>query len=265
MKNKRKKFLDAKVKLYNQPAFIQDDPISIPHQFTKKQDIEIAGFFAAILAWGNRKSIIKSCSLLMNRMDNAPYEFIMNADWQEETDKFSLFSHFAHRTFNEMDLWHLMNFLKFHYKDKREKSLETAFSRWMQPNDWDVKNALAGFHHYVFGYNEEATQEKHCRKHIATPEKKSACKRLNMYLRWMVRKDNAGVDFGIWHSIKPSQLICPLDVHVARVAKGLNLLNRTQVDWQAASELTAYLRSLDENDPVKYDFALFGLGVVEKY
>jgi uncharacterized protein (TIGR02757 family) len=260
-----KEFLDTKAALYNQPSFIKDDPISIPHLFTKKQDIEIAGFFAALLAWGNRKSIINSCTLLMNLMDNAPYNFIMNVDWDENPDAFSVFSNFVHRTFNEMDLWHLMNFLKHHYYFLGEESLETAFTQWIQPEDDTTENALAGFHNYVFGYKKEACEEKHCRKHIATPAKKSACKRLNMFLRWMARKDNTGVDFGIWNNIKPSQLICPIDVHVARVAKRLNLLTRQQIDWQSALELTKYLRTLDAKDPVKYDFALFGLGAIEKY
>ena len=254
--NSLKDFFDNKVNLYNQPAFIKDDPISIPHLFTKKQDIEIAGLFAAILAWGNRKSIISSCAKLMSYMDNAPYDFLMNNSKQ-------VFKGFVHRTFNEMDLWHLLDFLKYHYS--KEESLETAFSKWMQPGAENTENALAGFHNYVFNYSEEAKEEKHCRKHIATPAKKSACKKLNMFLRWMVRKDDNGVDFGIWQNIKPSQLICPLDVHVTRVARRFNILQRKQNDWQAATELTKYLKEMDADDPVKYDYALFGLGVIEKY
>jgi uncharacterized protein (TIGR02757 family) len=162
-----------------------------------------------------------------------------------------------------MDLWHLMNFLQHHYSN--ESSLESAFSQWLNPGDETIENALIGFHNYVFSYNEEAPEEKHCRKHIASPAKKSACKRLNMYLRWMVRNDNTGVDFGIWQNISPAQLVIPIDVHVSRVAKRLGILKRTQNDWQAATELTDYLRELDADDPVKYDFALFGLGVMEKY
>jgi uncharacterized protein (TIGR02757 family) len=260
--NDLKYFLDNKYIEYNSFSFIKDDPISIPHRFTKKQDIEIAGFFAAILAWGTRKGIINSCNKLLDGMNNAPHEFIMNADLNNKKT-FSIFKGFVHRTFNEMDLWHLLNFLKHHYQ--KEESLEAAFSKWMQPGDENIEKALTGFHDYVFGYSEEATEEKHCRKHIATPVRKSACKRLNMYLRWMVRKDNKCVDFGIWKNISPSQLICPLDVHVARVARRFNILQRTQDDWQAALELTAYLKSLDAADPVKYDYALFGLGVIEKY
>lgn len=258
-----KLFLDSKVKLYNQPSFIEDDPISIPHRFTQKQDIEIAGFFAAILSWGNRKSIITSCTRLITAMDNAPYDFIMNADLTNGPDAFNGVKNFVHRTFNKMDLWHLLNFLQYHYSVCREESLESAFTKeWKAGND-TVESALTGFHNYVFGYSEDAGLEYHCRKHIATPAKKSACKRLNMFLRWMVRKDDTGVDFGIWQKIKPAQLICPLDVHVSRVAKKFNLLERKQNDWQAAVELTHYLRTLDRKDPVKYDFALFGLGVME--
>jgi uncharacterized protein (TIGR02757 family) len=265
VKDNLKEFLDAKVDFYNQPSFIEDDPISIPHLFTKKQDIEIAGFFAALLAWGNRKSIIASCTKLMQLMDNAPYDFITNTDWDEDPDEFIPFKGFVHRTFNEMDLFHLLNFLKYHFCFKKEKSLETSFTKFIKPEDETTENALTGFHSYVFGYDEEAAEEKHCRKHIATPFKKSACKRLNMFLRWMVRNDNAGVDFGIWKNISPTQLVCPLDVHVTRVARKLGLLTRTQNDWQAAIELTENLKQFDAADPVKYDFALFGLGVMEKY
>jgi uncharacterized protein (TIGR02757 family) len=265
-----KEFLDSKATLYNHPSFINDDPVSIPHRFTKKQDIEIAGFFAAILAWGNRKSIINSCSKLLGLMDHSPYDFIMDNNWDNNPAIAEMLKGFVHRTFNDMDLWYLLNFLRHHYYTRGEKSLETAFSRWMHPTDETIEKGLCGFHNYVFSYVEEAREEVHCRKHIATPLRKSACKRLNMFLRWMVRADNNGVDFGIWKEISPAQLICPMDVHVTRVAKKLNLLNATQkksatVDWQLALDLTSYLRSLDKNDPVKYDFALFGLGIVEQY
>ncbi len=260
-----KSFLDSKVLQYNEPSFVKNDPLGIPHRFTKKQDIEIAGFFAAILAWGNRKSIINSCNKLMELMGNSPYEFIMQLDWNNDPQSFAPFKKFVHRTFNETDLWHLLHFLHHHYAIKGEQSLETAFTKWLLPCDETIENALIGFHKYVFGFDEDASEEKHCRKHIATPSKKSACKRLNMYLRWMVRDDEKGVDFGIWKNISKSQLICPLDVHVSRVAKKLKVLKRNQNDWQSAIELTAYLRTLDKNDPVKYDFALFGLGVMEQY
>lgn len=260
--SKLKKLLDAKCSLYNHPLFIKDDPISIPHRFTKKQDIEIAAFFASVLAWGTRKGIINSCNKLLGCMNNKPYHFIVNVDLNDE-NTFAAFASFVHRTFNNLDLWYLFRFLQHHYKSN--ESLETAFSNWMQPGDETTESALLGFHNYVFSFDENAKEERHCRKHISTPAKKSACKRLNMFLRWMVRNDNNGVDFGIWKKVKPSQLICPLDVHVSRVARNLNLLQRKQNDWHAAKELTEYLKELDANDPVKYDFALFGLGVIEKY
>ena len=263
IENKLKDFLNTKVEQYNHPSFIQDDPICIPHKFSKQQDIEISGFFAALLAWGNRKSIISSCTRLFNLMDNAPYDFIINS--KDDGSDYIPFMQFVHRTFNATDLFHLFNFLKFHYKHSKEKSLETAFSKWIQPNDDTIEQALNGFYHYVFNLTFFEDYPTRTQKHIAAPFKKSACKRLNMYLRWMVRKDNKGVDFGIWKTIQPAQLICPIDVHVARVAKRFGLLQRTQTDWQSAIELTKYLRTLDANDPVKYDFALFGLGVVEKY
>jgi uncharacterized protein (TIGR02757 family) len=248
---KLKVFLDSKVEQYNQPSFIKDDPISIPHLFTKRQDVEIAAFFAAVFAWGNRKTIINKSTELMQLMNMQPHEFCLN------TDSYQLkkLLHFKHRTFNATDLLYFIEFLQFHYQ--HNKSLETAFTKW----GTDVEQMLIGFHHYFFSL-EHVTRTK---KHIATPEKKSNCKRLNMFLRWMVRNDNKGVDFGIWRTIKPSQLICPVDVHVARVAKHFNLLHRKQIDWSAAVELTEYLKALDANDPVKYDFALFGLGAIEKF
>ncbi len=257
MQNNLKDFLDSKLELYNLPLFIKDDPISIPHRFAKQPDIEIAGFFAALLAWGNRKSIINSCNTLLGLMDSAPHDFCLHHNPKD----LKRLSGFKHRTFNDTDLLCLVQFLKLHYS--KNSSLETAFSKWMKPADDTVENALVGFHNYVFS-NKDYFAER-TRKHIATPAKKSACKRLNMFLRWMVRQDDKGVDFGIWKTILPSQLICPLDVHVARVARRLNILKRTQDDWQAATELTGYLRQLDTNDPVKYDYALFGLGVIEKF
>ena len=251
-----KKFLDAKVAVYNQLAFIKDDPVYIPHLFTKKQDIEIAALFAAVFAWGNRTTIINKSKELMHLMDNAPFDFCMNhADSDLKKMMF-----FRHRTFNTTDLLYFIEFLKFHYL--HHQSLETAFTIGMKRNDVTIQNALIGFHDYFFSLEEVPIRTK---KHIASPIKNSNCKRLNMFLRWMVRKDNCGVDFGIWQKIKPSQLICPIDVHVARVAHRFNLLSRNQIDWQSALELTEYLRTLDANDPVKYDFALFGLGVMEKY
>src|SRR3954468_6365977 len=254
--NKLKDFFDDKVEKYNQPSFIKDDPISIPHLFTKKQDIEIAGFFAAIFAWGNRATIINKAKELMQLMEMHPYEFCLN---HQAKDLEQLLK-FKHRTFNTTDLLYFIEFLKFHYS--KHESLENAFTLGMEKNDATIEMGLAGFHHYFFSLEDAPPRT---RKHIATPEKNSTCKRLNMYLRWMVRRDNTGVDFGIWKNISPSQLICPIDLHVARVAKRFNLLQRKQIDWQAAIELTTHLRKLDPNDPVKYDFALFGLGVVEKF
>jgi uncharacterized protein (TIGR02757 family) len=253
---KLKEFLDSRVVLYNQPSFIKDDPICIPHLFTKKQDIEIAGFFAAIFAWGGRTTIINKSKELMLLMDMQPHRFIM----QHSDKELKTLLHFKHRTFNTTDLLYFIEFLKWHYSNA--DSMETAFSKWLKNADENTEQALIGFHHYFFSLEHVPTRTK---KHIATPEKKSNCKRLNMFLRWMVRKDNTGVDFGIWQKINPAQLICPVDLHVARVAKRLNLLLRKQTDWSGALELTSYLRTLDPTDPVKYDFALFGLGVIEKY
>ena len=259
---KLKDFLNKKVDEYNQPFFIKDDPISIPHLFTKKQDIEIAGFFAATFAWGTRKSIINSCRRLFDRMDNAPYDFIKNGT-DNESEKLLPFMKFAHRTFNTSDLLAFFNFLRYHYAIKKEKSLETAFAKWMKDDDTDTENALNGFYHYFF--NEHIEFENRTKKHIAAPFKKSACKRLNMFLRWMVRNDNKGVDFGIWKNISSAQLVCPLDVHVARVARHFRLLREKQTGWTAAIDLTEHLRIFDAKDPVKYDFALFALGSMEKH
>ncbi len=250
--NNLKKFLDRKVEEYNQPAFVQNDPISIPHLFTKKQDIEIAGFFAAVFAWGNRTTIINKSQELMQWMNMSPHQFCLNAD----LDELKRLLAFKHRTFNATDLLYFVEFLKFHYQ--QNDSLEIAFTKWGN----NIEQMLRGFHHYFFSLKDVPQRTK---KHIATPEKKSNCKRLNMFLRWMVRNDDKGVDFGIWKKINPAQLVCPIDVHVARVAKRFNLLQRKQIDWLAAIELTDYLRKLDSLDPVKYDFALFGLGAIEKF
>jgi uncharacterized protein (TIGR02757 family) len=250
--NELKYFLDRKVDLYNQPSFIKDDPISIPHLFTKKQDIEIAGFFASIFSWGNRTTIINKSKELMQLMDNRPHDFCLNHSAKE----LKRLTSFKHRTFNTTDLLYCVEFFKHHFS--KNKSLETAFTQ----HGKTVEEMLTGFHNYFFSFEHVPARTK---KHIATPERKSSCKRLNMFLRWMVRNDNKGVDFGIWKNIPPSQLICPIDLHVSRVAKRLGILKRKQTDWQAAIELTEYLRTLDSKDPVKYDFALFGLGVMEKF
>ena len=247
-----KQFLDSKVKEYNQPAFIKEDPILIPHLFTKKQDKEIAGFFAAVFAWGNRTTIIAKSKELMQRMDNSPYAFIKDHSAKD----LQRLKKFKHRTFNEDDLYYFIEFFHQHYS--KHNSLEFAF---FPIPDLDTAHALTHFKKYFFSFE----HLKRTEKHISSPLQKSTCKRLNMFLRWMVRNDNKGVDFGLWKNISPSQLICPIDVHVARVAKKLGLLKRKQVDWLAAVELTDALRKLDKDDPVKYDFALFNLGVVEKF
>ncbi|MCY7352842.1 MAG: TIGR02757 family protein [Cytophagaceae bacterium] len=247
--------LDASVRRYNQPAFIAPDPISIPHRFSRLQDIEIMGFWAAMLAWGQRKTILTKCDDLINRMDGAPYDFVRN---HQESD-LKHFLGFKHRTFNDTDALYFLHFFRWFYSENT--SLETAFSRYLHPNDLTVERALVGFHELFTGLPDFPPRT---RKHVATPARKSGCKRLNMFLRWMVRRDSegcGGVDFGLWHRIRPAQLVCPCDVHVERVARHLGLIRRKQTDWQTALELTAALRQLDPNDPVKYDFALFGLGV----
>jgi uncharacterized protein (TIGR02757 family) len=254
--NPLRDFLNKKVKDYNQKSFIASDPISIPHRFSKKQDIEIAGFFAAIFAWGNRTTIINKCNELMNLMDNAPFQFIT----QHQEIELKRFLDFKHRTFNATDLLHFIRVLRYHYENDTqvEPSLETAFIRGLHNNDKNVEFALSQFHNYFFSLEDSPDRTK---KHISTPANNSSCKRLNMFLRWMVRKDKAGVDFGIWKNIKPNQLVCPLDVHVQRVARNLNLIQSEKADWKTAVELTEKLKSFDPIDPVKYDIALFSMGV----
>ncbi|WP_158992831.1 TIGR02757 family protein [Mucilaginibacter sp. L196] len=262
-----KAFLDSKVIQYNQPDFIKNDPVSIPHLFTKKQDIEIMGFWAAILAWGQRVTIINKCKELINLMDGAPYDFIIN---HQDTDLKKLL-HFKHRTFNDVDTLYFIAFFRYHYEN--HDSLESAF---IPPNplkgeqeantppsgSWRVESALNHFRSYFFSLPDFPHRTK---KHVSSPSQKSTCKRLNMFLRWMVRKDDCGVDFGIWNQLKPSDLIMPCDLHVDRVARKLNLITRKQTDWQTAIELTQRLHEFDPTDPVKYDFALFGLGIEEKF
>jgi len=253
------RFFEQKVAKYNQPSFIAADPVCIPHLFSVKQDIEIAGFFAAVFAWGGRTTIINKSIELMQLMDMVPYDFCLN---HQESDLKKML-HFKHRTFNTTDLLYFITFLQFHYQNN--KSLESAFfpKQVLQESSNEVvATALSYFHNYFFSLEDAPNRT---RKHIATPYKNSSCKRLNMYLRWMVRKDKNGVDFGIWKKISPAQLICPIDLHVARVAKRFQLLDRKQVDWSAAVELTQYLRNLDPIDPIKYDFDLFGFFVMEKY
>ncbi|MFT4032541.1 MAG: TIGR02757 family protein [Siphonobacter sp.] len=251
--------LEEKFNQYNQPNFIPNDPISIPHLFTKQQDIEIMGFWAAMLAWGQRKTIISKCKELVKLMDGAPYDFVLN----HEPIDLKPFLHFRHRTFNATDTLYFLHFFQTFYRE--HDSLEKAFvghplnpiQERLHPA-FVTEKALVRFHELFFALEEAPART---RKHVATPARKSSCKRLNMFLRWMVRKDDRGVDFGIWNRLTPAELVCPCDVHVERVARKLGLLQRTQTDWQAALELTDHLRRLDPTDPVKYDFALFGLGV----
>lgn len=255
MNERLKEFLDAKVVEYNQPNFIKNDPVQIPHRFTKKQDIEITAFWTACLSWGQRKTIINKATALFQMMDNAPYDFILN----HSDNDLRVFESFKHRTFNVTDTLYFIHFLKTYYQE--HDSLETAFSDYINPSDPNVKNALIGFQNLFFSLPDSPNRTT---KHVATPERKSACKRINMFLRWMVRQDDCGVDFGIWTNIKPSQLVCPLDVHVERIAKRHHLLARKQSDWLAAIQLTDELKKFDPIDPVKYDFALFGIGLERK-
>ncbi|MFI5159780.1 MAG: TIGR02757 family protein [Sphingobacteriales bacterium] len=281
-----KAFLDAKVAQYNRPEFIKNDPVSIPHLFSKKQDIEIMGFWAATLAWGQRITIINKCKELITLMDGAPYDFIIN---HEEPDLKKLL-HFKHRTFNDIDTLYFISFFRYHYE--RHDSLEDAFvpanydkgvmlrhskhegkglsahpstELRMTPNvkeDGAIEQSFNSFREYFFSLPDFPHRTK---KHVSSPSQKSTCKRLNMFLRWMVRKVDCGVDFGIWNKLKPADLIMPCDLHVDRVSRKLNLITRKQTDWQTAIELTEHLKEFDPNDPVKYDFALFGLGIDEKF
>lgn len=251
-KENLRSFLYEKVEKYNRPGFIELDPISIPHRFSRKEDIEIAGFFAAILAWGQRKTIISKCLELLRRMDDAPFQFVVG---HQEND-LKWLEGFCHRTFNETDLLYFIHFLKKVYDESG--GLEAAFFQGLSAVENPVEK---GFIQFRKRFTEDPYFPKRTGKHISSPAQKSACKRLNMFLRWMVRNDGKGVDFGIWNSISPAQLICPCDVHVERTARLLGLIQRKGMDWQAAQELTVNLCELDPNDPVKYDFALFGLGV----
>ncbi len=256
MKKELAAFLQLKTAEYNNPAFVLKDPVCIPHLFSKKQDIEIAGFFAAIFAWGHRTTIINKGKELMQLMDNAPHQFCL----QSSDNDLKKLLHFKHRTFNPTDLYYFVDFFKQHYQ--LHTSLENAFTKHLRATDDNIENALNGFYNYFFSLE---TVPKRTLKHIASPAKKATCKRLCMFLRWMVRTDACGVDFGLWKSISPAQLVIPLDVHVARVARQFDLINRKQTDWQTALELTAVLKQLDARDPAKFDFALFALGVLEKF
>lgn len=246
-----KELLDSKFNEFHNRSFVDDDPVCIPHQFTRKQDVEIAGFFAATFAWGQRITIINKCRQLLEMMDWAPFDFVMHF----ENDDLSKLESFKHRTFNFVDLKFFLRRLKSHYV--HHDSLESLFTTGQNTYD-----RLTNFHDSFIDLD---GFERRTNKHIATPARKSTCKRLNMFLRWMVREDKGGVDFGLWKEIKPSELMCPLDVHVERVARDLGLLHRKQTDWLTVEELTANLRSFDPEDPVKYDYALFGLGVIDDW
>ena len=250
-----KVFLDEKVDKYNRVDFIENDPICIPHQFEKKPDIEISGLFAAVLAWGQRKTIINKCNELMDRMGGEPHRFVLESS---DVDQKNLLG-FKHRTFNDTDLLYFVDFLRAVYS--QHKSLEDAFVSGQLDGD-HTGPALQNFYErFVTGEHFPMRTAKH----IQSPLRKSACKRMSMFLRWMVRRDDRGVDFGLWSKISSSQLICPCDLHVDRVARRLKLISRKQTDWLTALELTNKLKKLNPQDPVLYDFALFGLGIEEKF
>ena len=248
-----KEFLDAKSEQYNNPRFIESDPIQIPHQFSLKEDIEIIGFLTATIAWGKRQMIIRNANRMVEIMDNSPYDFVMNHS-EEDLEKTTPF---VHRTFNGTDLSFFVKSLKNIYQN--HKGLEGIFSLFS--NDFNNKQTIHNFKRVFF----EKEHQNRTTKHVSDPMKGSASKRINMFLRWMVRDDNAGVDFGIWKNIPMSKLSCPLDVHSGNVARKIGILTRKQNDWKALEELDSNLRRLDANDPTKYDFALFGLGVFEKF
>ncbi|NHN24632.1 TIGR02757 family protein [Flavobacterium jejuense] len=248
-----KEFLDEKVVLYNNPTFIESDPIQIPHAYTLKEDIEIAGFLAATIAWGNRKMIINNAQKLMNIMGNTPYDFIMS----HKEDDLEKLDGFVHRTFNSLDAVTFVKGLKNIYQN--HNGLESIFAKNSESHS--NQKSISEFKKVFF----EIPHQQRTTKHISDPLNNSAAKRINMFLRWMIRKDNKGVDFGIWKTISPASLSCPLDVHSGNVARKLGLLTRKQNDAKALLELDTNLRKLDPSDPVKYDFALFGLGIFEKF
>ena len=252
-KDEIKAFLEEKVQQYESFDFIEVDPILIPHQFSQKEDIEISGFLAATIAWGNRKSIINNAQKMMALMDQAPYDFIIN----HKEDDLERFEGFVHRTFNADDLRYFVKALRYIYQE--HQGLEQLFTRYATAQS--LQRAIHQFKQVFFSLpHQQRTQ-----KHVSDPLKGSAAKRLNMYLRWMVRSNKNGVDFGLWKSLHPRQLSCPLDVHSGNVARKLQLLQRKQNDWKALAELDTALRQMDAEDPVKFDYALFGLGVFEKF
>ena len=248
-----KEFLDEKVYQYNQPSFIITDPIQVPKSFDDKNDIEIAGFLTATISWGNRQAIIKNGFKLMELLDHEPYNFIMHAEHQE----LERLRKFVHRTFNGSDLIHFVHSLKNIYA--LHGGLQTIFEEGFLKGN-SVKAALLNFHAYFFETKGERT-----RKHVSNVTTGATAKRLNMYLRWMIRKDKSNVDFGLWNGIPASALMLPLDVHSGNVARKLGLLTRKSNDWKAVEEVTDALRRFDPADPVRYDYALFGLGAFERF
>ena len=242
-----KEYLDFKAQEYNTKLFIESDPIQLPHRFDRKEDVEIIAFLVSTIAWGKRQMIINSGERLIKIMDNNPYDFIMNY-------KSNLELQFVHRTFNAVDLDFFFRSLKHIYQTG---GLEAAFSKHNDING--IKGRIVNFRNRFF----ETEHEKRSEKHISNPAKNSAAKRLNMFLRWMVRKDNCGVDFGLWNSINQSELYIPLDVHTSNISRELGLLSRKQNDWKALEEIMKQLKKFDSKDPSKYDFALFGIGVFE--
>lgn len=248
-----KQFLDEKAEQYNHPSFIETDPIQVPKSFSVKENIEIAAFLTATISWGNRPAIIKNARRLMHFMDNKPYEFVINASQEE----INTLSKFVHRTFNGNDCIYFIQSLRNIYTCHR--GLQELFEKGFQVEN-SVKSALIHFHKNFFEIPGERT-----RKHVSNVEQGASAKRLNMFLRWMVRTDNRKVDFGIWNGIPSSELFLPLDIHTGNVARKLGLLTRKSNDWKAVEEVTGTLRNFDPADPVKYDFALFGLGVFEKF
>ena len=249
-----KNFLDEKFQLYNQPRFIETDPISIPRLFSRKEDIEIAGFLAATIAWGQRPTIIRNAFKLIDWMGHKPFEFITDGDEED----FGRFGDFVHRTFNGTDCRYFLHALREIYRS--EGGLETLFADGFKTGG-NMMESIGRFREKFLSYHPETRTEKH----VANPLKGSSAKRINMFLRWMVRDNHTGVDFGLWKNIPASALMMPLDVHSGNAARKLGLLKRKQNDWKAVEELTSRLREFDVNDPVKYDFALFGLGVFEKF
>ena len=248
-----KDFLDEKVEQFNQPAFVKTDPIQVPRKFTQKEDIEISAFLTATIAWGNRTAIIKNAERLNSLMGNQPFDFVSNASNIE----IKQLQKFVHRTFNGTDCIYFINSLKNIYKN--HGGLQTVFETGFE-NEKTIKSALANLFEIFFELPGERT-----RKHISNVQKGSSGKRLNMFLRWLVRNDKNGVDFGIWDGIPVSELMLPLDVHTGNVGRKLGLLQRKSNDWKAVDEITKTLRKFDPADPIKYDFALFGLGAFEKF